>query len=383
MLFGLAATSPREIIKNAPSPTGIADTDTDAVQNLIDSFEGKHGVVRFRSGTYVLGQIVLPSNITLLRGQVLVKDGLNQNLFRNANPNAGNTNINLIEMVIDGNAQNQTDLANPCHAIGFYNCNNCLVDTSYIYNTELDGVYIGRDGSIYGELIGGHNRDIQIKRTVFEDIRRNGVSITRGHYITIDECQFLNCNLGYFLGNAGYNAGAIDLERNEVTDIVQNITISNSYFESYASSSIQIAVGEDLVSTQHIRITNNDIYQTNRFAIVGFGHTEDVEIDHNNIYCTASHGIWSNPFSEEFKSLDWNVHHNNLYGETTDNYVGVGYNYTQGVVESNHITRFSRGLGMYLYTEALLKNNTMTSCTKALDSGGAGLSLIQEGNVVN
>ena len=368
-------------IKYADYPTGITNTDTTALQTLINSFGGEEGEIKFRPGTYTLGQISLPSNISLYNGKVIAKSALNNDLFRNSSPLNGNSNINFYNMEIDGNASQQTDLSNPCHAIGFYNCQNCIVNSCNIYNVEMDGVYIGRNGTVHGESVGGPNSYITIKNTRFTDIRRNGISVTRGEKILIDKCRFINNNLGYRLGNAGYNAGAVDLEGNAGTDIVEYIIISNSYFENYASASIQISSGH--TPTKHVAITNNEIRQNTRFGIVIFSHSEDIEVAHNKLYIVDAHGIWSNAFAEEDLTTGLHVHHNEVRGDDTGLYGGISYNYSSGIVEDNLIRNFNRGLGMYFYTTASLLNNTITSCTNSIVTGGAGVSLVQEGNVVN
>lgn len=367
-------------IRTLQSPTGVADTDTPRLQHLIDTLTDG-GTIVFRPGTYVLGQIVVPSNITFRDGKILAKASLNSDLFRNESPAAGNSNINFYNMEIDGNAENQTDLANPCHAVGFYYCNNCLIDRCNIYNVEMDAVYIGRNGTIYSEAVGGANSYISIKNTRFTDIRRNGISVTRGEKILIEKCSFINNNLGYREGNASYNAGAVDLEGNAGTDVVQNIVIHNNYFENYASASIQIASGH--TTTKHVSIVNNIIRQQTRFGIVIFSHSEDIEVAHNKLYVVDAHGIWSNAFAEEDLSTSLYVHHNEVRGDDTGVYGGISFNYSSGIVENNLVRNFARGLGMYFYTTASLLNNTITSCANSIVTGGDGVSLVQEGNVVN
>ena len=108
--------------------------------------------------------------------------------------------------------------------LAIYGALNISVENVRIQETGGDGIYVG---SIEGGVI---------RKVITDGCYRNGMSIIRAIDLLVEDCQFLNTgNTGRFNGgemltpaNGGTAPRAgVDLEPNELTDVLQNITLRN------------------------------------------------------------------------------------------------------------------------------------------------------------
>ena len=103
----ITATAVSQSVVDATHVPALLTDITASVNTALQS-----GNVILQNGRYLIGSgIVIPSNRTLyIRSAVLrAADGSFDNIFRNANPDTGNTNVNVIGLgnaVLDGNMEN-------------------------------------------------------------------------------------------------------------------------------------------------------------------------------------------------------------------------------------------------------------------------------------
>jgi len=338
----------------------------------------------------MVGKLLIPSNVTLKtdlslypsgdhRATLQAKNALNDNLIRNKHPNTGNTLITIQDIKFEGNSANQTALSNPCSAIGFYYVDSSEVTNCAFNDFELDGVYLGRSGSVDSIAVGGACSNITIDGDCeFTNIRRNGVSITRWQNVRILNSTFTDCNKGV-PDNALYLAGAIDFEPNDVLDECDGGEVGYCTFNSQYAPSIQIA-GDGIktnLNFHHNTITQNG----GGGAVEAFTPVDGLDIDDNIINATDARGIWVNGQTEDM--LNVNARRNTLAGNDAAAVAGIGFNYvTNGLIDENHVTDYATGILVFTCDAVAITDNELTSCADPIDIGSS-TNITQSGNVEN
>lgn len=101
------------------------------------------GEIRVRYGSYVGGKVLLKDNIRLVFEQgatYTLANSSNSHAFENADTVGGNTNIQVVGLVIDGNKANQTGAYHGIHLVNVTNSSfeNCKVSNCVYNNVYLD-----------------------------------------------------------------------------------------------------------------------------------------------------------------------------------------------------------------------------------------------------
>lgn len=128
--------------------------------------------------------------------------------------NVKNVNVSGIHIVGDREKRMKAIKGEWGHGISVKSSSDILLDGLKIEKTIGDGVYIG-------QLNGSPSKNVIVKNTVINQVRRNGVSITSGCNITLDNLFIANTN--------GTNPMCgIDIEPNNNRDFIENIFIKNT-----------------------------------------------------------------------------------------------------------------------------------------------------------
>lgn len=98
-------------------------------------------------------------------------------------------------------------------AIGIKSAKKIEIFSPYITQTWGDGIYIGQSNNIPSE-------NISIFNAVIDDVRRNGISITSGKKVNIEDSYISNTN-----GNSPESG--LDIEPNTIYDQIEDIYIKN------------------------------------------------------------------------------------------------------------------------------------------------------------
>lgn len=274
---------------------GVTD-DTTAIRAAIAA-----GSVYFPPGTYLTGRLNIPDNRTLQgagwQSILKFKDNQNEPFIINATlTGSGTSNIHIMDLKIDGNyygGNTSTNSNNRCNCVSFINCHYSSVRRCWIVDGSMDGIYIGVHAVVYpvipsGTLfVPGVTSHIMIEGNRIDGSIRNGISITKGRDITINNNEFNSNGMGCVDPinlPLIYGAGCIDLEPNETTDACERIIISNNRLYDCKFNGIQLTQ-EDTI--QDIVISGNQVHldtTINRIGIATSSHGERVAITGNSVY---------------------------------------------------------------------------------------------------
>ena len=135
-----------------------------------------------------------------------------------------------------------------------YNCQNILVENIELCDGWGDGIEVG------GTYPKGTTSDILIKDCNIHDCRRQGISLTDGSYITVDNCHIYNI--------AGTSPQyCIDIEGNPQGDM-NEIHIQNCVLESELNFGVSFSVGVVSGTIEHTTTPNiiipNDTSNTSK-----------------------------------------------------------------------------------------------------------------------
>lgn len=367
------------MIVHVDAPTGNTATDTAAVQR---AFNGGGNYILFpEDATYRINSTILYSSFTKVNGNnslLIAEDNLSDNIFQPRFVNYPTPDVYFENLRFNGNAANQSHSANPVHAIAFYNVKSGGVFNCSFEDMELDGVYVGVSGNVDGTTSGGGSEGITVRGSTFTECKRNAISVTRGQFVVIEDCTFVDNNIGV-LDNARYDAATVDFEPNP-SDIVQYGVVRNSSFTSHYAPSVAIARAG--VTKSHFHFHDNTFEQFIDYAILGFNSIDDVLIERNVINTEAT-GIWFNGQGDTVSNLI--IRDNEINGADVVFLTGIGLNYNlNDLIENNHITDFARAVGLFIEsTNVQVLNNVFTSCATAIDITGNQSNVTQSGNVIN
>ncbi len=271
--------------------TGDAITDdSEAFQRALTACAGtlsKPGVLLIPAGTYVVGDLVLPSNI-MIRGEGLSSRLLQRTESRyiaSVNPaGSGSPNIQknthgitLTAVSFVGQVERQ-GFEEHTHLLNVNACTKLSVNKCAFSGFRGDGIYIG-SGNRAG--IERHNENISITDCKFDGVNgnnRNAISVIDCTGLTIADCAFENCSRGDM-------PGAIDIEPNgDKFHRIKNITIRNNSISKCTGGVAAISVflpvhGYD-EPPRNIRIVGNRIdgnFTTNGISIRAAGDVRNDE----------------------------------------------------------------------------------------------------------
>lgn len=347
---------------------GDGETDnTTMLQNAIN--RAANGMVLFPPGLFLTGGLALPSNITIcgMGASTLLKlkDGANIALLRNDNVEAGNSNIRVCDLALDGNRLHQGRAVG--HGIQLLNVQGARVERCHLIDCGFDAVYLGMGGLYNGQPVGAPCRDITILHNYIARARRNGISVTRAERVMIEGNTFEGCNIGT-LEDSVYDAGTIDLEPNIDEDIVSRITIKDNVILSPYRRAIQIAANCDTFSD--IIISENYLDADTGGGIVTFSDTaHDVSILNNHINnLSAVTGILVG-----YSASGYIITGNRIVGGQQG--ITITNGGTRMIITNNFIKDATQGIQLASAVghcdQLVITRNTLLNCTEAIIEGNA------------
>jgi hypothetical protein len=301
---------------------GVTD-DTQAIQSAINA-AGQFGIVLFPPGVYLVGQLTLPTGITLIgtssgrmnyedstsTSTLMLKNGANSNVLYIP---SGVQYGNILNLQIDGNHANQTSTS-----YGIYFADNAtgtdsmwLVQNCYIHHCYSDGIYVGLNVQavriIDNEVLYNSNNGMTIKGSDCK-IERNevGMNVATGIYVSawvtrlIDNDIYSNYGPGVKLDtNSDFSVlvgNGIDRNYNQGLNIVSNnVTITGNSFHTNGQAGNDLWATVDVQATcQNVTITGNKFGQDPSSNIIP---TWDINIHpgatniihHGNTYTSSAH----------------------------------------------------------------------------------------------
>ena len=229
-----------------------ATNDTAAIQKAINSLPSTGGTVVIPPGTYGIDAVTtlkLRSNVTLQMSPTTILGVI---------PNAaahyevlhigGVSNVNVNGGVLWGDRLTHKATSGE-HGFGvaILGASNVTVTGTASNNMWGDGFYVG-NGPTFGSSLKTRSTNIKLIDVTADNNRRQGISVTSGKDISIVRAKLTNTN------GAAPSAG-IDVEPNGKTDILQNISIVDTYTANNQGAGISLSLGAILGTTTPISIT--------------------------------------------------------------------------------------------------------------------------------
>ena len=250
--FGKAEAATVVDVRNFGAKGNGATNDTAAIQKAINSLPSTGGTVVIPPGTYGIDAVTmlkLKSNVTLQMSPTTVLGVI---------PNAaahyevlhigGVSNVNINSGVLWGDRLTHKGTSGE-HGFGvaILGSSNVTVTGTASNNMWGDGFYIG-NGPTFGSSLKTRSTNVKLIDVTADNNRRQGISVTSGKDISIVRAKLTNTN------GAAPSAG-IDVEPNGKTDILQNISIVDTYTANNQGAGISLSLGAILGTTTPISIT--------------------------------------------------------------------------------------------------------------------------------
>lgn len=244
LLFVFISCSEKELLQEDSNKINVTkfgatgndnEDDTEAIQNAINEASKKGGgVVYIPEGTYLIEakqSLVIRSNVTLqLAANAILEAKANTNERYDILYIKNVENVKVVGGTIKGDRN--IHIGNRGEwgmGIGIYDGKNIVIGNVLVRDCWGDGIYIGKNRS--------RSENIILEKVKCINNRRQGVSITAAHKVTINHCVFSQTN------GIPPQAG-VDIEPN-ATDTVSNVVIKNSIFDSNENSGILIYTGAE------------------------------------------------------------------------------------------------------------------------------------------
>lgn len=336
--------------------------DTAAIQAAIDAaFAAGGGIVYFSPGTYLSGRLTIYSNITLegsrkQLSQLKLKNGVNDHFLVNSDSLGGNSNIQILNLKIDGNKANQTGSG---FGIYFDKVTDIFIEQVYVTNAKSHGIDV-RNGSnafisnCYAVSNGGNG--INLNNMDYADVASclsdgnsdNGIYLENtASYCTISD------NISINNGKSGFSI-PLDSPSTGVS-ISDNISAYND-FHGFEIQGSNIAVDGNisayngangshqgiLVNGTRNTITGNEILYN--FGVgIDLGNCNQCLVDGNMVEVNGGIGIEVNSSRDSVVSNNQVIANgrvdNTLAGIMVwGNNQFVGINSTNNIVTGNRVT---------------------------------------------
>jgi hypothetical protein len=229
-----------------------ATNDTAAIQKAINSLPSTGGTVVIPTGVYGIDAVTslkLRSNVTIQ---------MTPSTILGVIPNAaahyevlhigGVSNVNVNSGVLWGDRLTHKATTGE-HGFGaaILGSSNVTVTGTASNNMWGDGFYVG-NGPTFGSSLKTRSTNVKLIDVTADNNRRQGISVTSGKDISIVRAKLTNTN------GAAPSAG-IDVEPNGKTDILQNISIVDTYTANNQGAGISLSLGAILGTTTPISIT--------------------------------------------------------------------------------------------------------------------------------
>lgn len=226
--------------------------DTAAIQKAINSLPSTGGVVVIPPGTYGIDAVTslkLKSNITLQMSPTTILGVIPNAAAQYTVLNIGGvSNVNVNSGVLWGDRlTHKGTTGEHGFGVGIFGASNVTVTGTASNNMWGDGFYVG-NGPTFGSSLKTRSTNVQLIDVTADNNRRQGISVTSGKDISIVRAKLTNTN------GAAPSAG-IDVEPNGKTDILQNISIVDTYTANNQGAGISLSLGAILGTTTPISIT--------------------------------------------------------------------------------------------------------------------------------
>lgn len=203
------------------------------------------------------------------------------------------SNITLSDFKIAGA---NAEFWSTAQAVSLGNCVKCTVDNLWLDRTHSIGVQLGGSGQF-----GHYAKDSSITNCLFTHVASQAIALVNGENIKIDG------NKVFRPGQAGGpNTASIDLEVNDVTDRLINVTVTNNLID-HRHSEINLSGNGIMVNSADsgkvggVLVDNNVIiggdlepprsYLSNGIMVFG-RHMQGVTVTNNRITRTGQKGIY-------------------------------------------------------------------------------------------
>lgn len=244
LLFVFISCSEKELLQEDSNKINVTkfgaagndnEDDTGAIQKAInEASKTGGGVVYIPEGTYLIDakqSLVIRSNVTLqLAANAILEAKANTNERYDILYIKNVENVKVVGGTIKGDRN--IHIGNRGEwgmGIGIYDGKNIVIENVLVRDCWGDGIYIGKNRN--------RSENIILEKVKCVNNRRQGVSITAAHKVTINHCVFSQTN------GIPPQAG-VDIEPN-ATDTVSNVVIKNSIFDSNENSGILIYTGAE------------------------------------------------------------------------------------------------------------------------------------------
>jgi len=195
--------------------------------------------VYFPGGTYLIdGTANVPINAYSTYGGIVLKSNVNiicdSGVTFNIKPNTAIgyscfVGVDISNVSISGGFKIYGDrvghvLGEFGHGISLFSCKNIKIDSVNIDNVWGDGIYSGLKQN---NILNDECENLSITNVVITNYRRNGISITSGKQIYINNVSILTGG-----GQSVSFSAGIDLEPDYATTTIQNVLIENVYIKT-------------------------------------------------------------------------------------------------------------------------------------------------------
>jgi len=246
-----------------------ASDNTMPIQKSIDALAKTGGTVKLAPGNYFSKELILYSNIRMTgssEGESILthfaakRPGKVESLIgisklsrgaSNSTDNARHIEISRIAFIGRVLAQGFSEHH---HLVYLDGVSDVFIHDCKFVGFQGDGIYIGQRGKKEQ-----HNERIKVMDCLFDGINnenRNGISITDGTDIVIENNSFINSTRKNMPGN-------IDIEPNFVYDRIQNITIKGNKFTRYYGNKGAIGVYFSRPLSSYLTPPNNFLIEKN------------------------------------------------------------------------------------------------------------------------
>ena len=229
-----------------------ATNDTAAIQKAINSLPSTGGTVVIPPGTYGIDAVTslkLKSNITLQMSPTTILGVIPNAATKYTVLNIGGvSNVNVNSGVLWGDRlTHKGTTGEHGFGVGIFGASNVTITGTASNNMWGDGFYIG-NGPTFGSSLKTRSTNVKLIDVTADNNRRQGISITSGKDISVVRAKLTNTN------GAAPSAG-IDVEPNGKTDILQNISIVDTYTANNQGAGIALSLGAIVGTTTPISIT--------------------------------------------------------------------------------------------------------------------------------
>ena len=311
--------------------------DTAAIQKAINSLPSTGGTVVIPPGTYGVDAVTmlkLKSNVTLQMSPTTILGVIpNAAAHYEVLSVGGVSNVNINSGVLWGDRLTHKGTTGE-HGFGvaILGSSNVTVTGTASNNMWGDGFYVG-NGPSFGSSLKTRSTNVKLIDVTADNNRRQGISVTSGKDISIVRAKLTNTN------GAAPSAG-IDVEPNGKTDILQNISIVDTYTANNQGAGISLSLGAILGTTTPISITVTN-------------HTDDGSKQGMNI----SGGSGIIPGTVRVDNPIWKNSKTNALAVVGTDYRGFSTTVNNAKVVNANTSAKGAGISIYNYNTAVQLGN--------------------------